>query len=339
MTDRRAGPHRIDVHAHYLAPAYKEALQEAEMWLIGGIPVPEWTPELALEFMDSHGIAVQMLSVSDPGVEFVDDERAPTLARECNDYAAGVVHQHPGRFGAFAVLSLSDVEQARAESVRALDNLQLDGVGLLSSYAGRYPGDPAFEPLLSELNQRGAWVMVHPASIAAELKPDLSVPGFIAEYPFDTTRAFISLLVNGAFETHPHIRWQFAHGGGTLPMLRARLAAASAAAKELGPFLGLPAGCALLTADSAHRALAGSFYDTALIADPPALQAVAGVADAGHLLFGSDWPFAARMYAPDGDPQPALREILGHEELEAVERAGALAQFGHLGRGHGLPRH
>ena len=45
------------------------------MWLIGGIPVPEWTPQLALEFMDSHGIAVQMLSVSDPGVEFVDHQR------------------------------------------------------------------------------------------------------------------------------------------------------------------------------------------------------------------------------------------------------------------------
>ena len=74
MTDRRPGPHRIDMHAHYLAPAYKEALQQAEMWLIGGIPVPEWTPELALEFMDAHGIAVQMLSVSDPGVEFVDHE-------------------------------------------------------------------------------------------------------------------------------------------------------------------------------------------------------------------------------------------------------------------------
>jgi len=39
------------------------------------------------------------------------------------------------------------------------------------------------------------------------------------------------------------------------------------------------------------------------------------------------------MYAPDGDPQPALREVLGGEELEAVERAGALAQFGHLAGG------
>ena len=52
-------PHRIDLHAHYLAPAYKEALRAAGMGLIGGIPVPEWTPELALDFMDSHGIAVQ----------------------------------------------------------------------------------------------------------------------------------------------------------------------------------------------------------------------------------------------------------------------------------------
>ena len=190
MTDSPAGRYRIDVHAHYLAPPYKEALAETEMWLIGGIPVPEWTSELALEFMDAHGIAVQMLSVSDPGVEFVDRERVPALARECNDYAAGVVSEHQGRFGAFAVLSASDVEQARAETVRALDDLLLDGVGLLSSYGGRYPGDPVFEPLLSDLNRRRAWVMVHPATIAAELKPDLSVPGFIAEYPFDTTRAW-----------------------------------------------------------------------------------------------------------------------------------------------------
>ncbi len=335
MNDRQA--HRIDVHAHYLAPEYKAALQKAEMWLIGGIPVPDWTPELALEFMDAEGIAVQMLSISDPGVEFVDGAGAPALARACNSYVADVVREHPGRFGAFAVLSMSDVDEALREAVRALDELSLDGVGLLSSYAGRYPGDPVFEPLLSELDRRGAWVIVHPASVAPELKPDLSVPGFIAEYPFDTTRAFMSLLFNGSFETHPNIRWQFAHGGGTLPMLRARLSAASAAAKELGPFLGLPEGCSVLTAGSARDALAGSFYDTALVADPPALGAVGAVADPGHLLFGSDWPFAARMYAGDGHPQPSLREVFSADELHAVEREGALAQFANLAARLELP--
>ncbi len=89
MTDTLGGRHGIEVHGHYLAPAYKQALQEAEMWLIGGIPILEGAPQLAQEFMDAHDIAVQMLSVSDPGVEFVDPERAPALAGECNDHAAG----------------------------------------------------------------------------------------------------------------------------------------------------------------------------------------------------------------------------------------------------------
>ena len=328
MNDEQSSAGRIDVHAHHLAPPYVRALQAAEMWLLGGIPIPEWSPELALQFMDAHGIAVQMLSVSDPGVEFVAEEQAPVLARECNDHVAGVIREHPGPFGAFAVLSMRAVDDARKEAVRALDELRLDGVGLLSSYGGRYPGDPAFTGLLNDLDARGAWVMVHPAAVAAEHRPSLSLPDFLAEFPFDTTRAFISLLVNGVFHTHPNIRWHFAHGGGTLPMLRARLSAASAAAREFGPALGLPEGARLLGPDSAERALEASFFDTALIADAPALGAVAGVTAAGHVLFGSDWPFAARMFGPGGDPQPALSEVFSEHERRGVERENALAQLG-----------
>jgi 6-methylsalicylate decarboxylase len=57
---------RIDVHSHYLTPEYVEALHAADTYLIGGIPIPEWSPELALEFMDGYGIRIQMLSISDP---------------------------------------------------------------------------------------------------------------------------------------------------------------------------------------------------------------------------------------------------------------------------------
>jgi hypothetical protein len=44
------------------------------------------------------------------------------------------------------------------------------------------------------------------------------------------------------------------------------------------------------------------------------------------------------MYAPAGDPQPALGEVFSGEELAAVERAGALAQFEHLAGRLGLPQ-
>lgn len=317
-------PHRIDIHAHYLAPAYVEALRTAERWLIGGIPVPEWTPDLALEFMDRFGIARQLLSVSDPGVEFVEASERAALARECNDHLAQVIADHPERFGGFAVVPGSDPDAALAESTRALDDLNLAGIGLLSSYDGTYLGDPPFEPLLADLNARASWVFVHPTAVPEDSKPASRVPDFIAEYPFDTTRTIISLLINGSFERFPAIRWHVAHGGGTVPMLRARLNALAAAARELGPAFGAPEGAQLLTADSARQALRRAFFDTALVADEPALRAMQATASTEHLMFGSDWPFAARLYAAlEDDPQPALRQTLSAEAVAAVERTNA----------------
>ena len=132
---------RIDVHAHYLAPAYLDALHARDMYLLGGIPIPEWSPELAVGFIDRHGIRRQMLSVSDPGVGFVEQDQASALARACNEYATEVVRARPERFGAFALLPLPDLDAARAEASYCLDQLGHAGVGLRSSYGGVYLGD------------------------------------------------------------------------------------------------------------------------------------------------------------------------------------------------------
>lgn len=325
MTAHEPAPGRIDMHAHCLPPGYAQALQSEEMWLIGGIPLPQWSPELALEFMAAHGIGMQVLSLSDPGVEFAG-AHAPALARECNDFIAGLAREHPARFTGLAALALADIENARDEVRRALDELDLVGVALISNYGGLYLGEDRFAPLLADLDRRGSWVMVHSGTVADDCQPVLPVPRFIAEYPFDTTRTFISLLVNGRFQEFPRIRWQFAHGGGTLPMLRARLAAASALAQELGPAMGIPAGGLALEADSAHLALASAFYDTALVADEPALRAVEIMAGGDHILFGSDWPFAQRLYGAEEDPQPAIGEVFGAHR-EQVERRNALREL------------
>lgn len=317
------GSGAIDVHAHFLAPRYREALEANGLAMIGGIPVPPWTPELALEFMDTHGIERQLLSVSDPGVGFLAPAEAASLAKACNDYLAEVTTAHPDRFGGFVVVAMGDLDAALTEIARGLDELQLAGVGLLSSHAGRYLGDPAFEPLLRDLDRRGAWVFVHPTAVAPDEKPKTPVPDFMAEYPFDTTRTIISLLTNNCFDRFPAIRWHFAHGGGTIPMLRARLNAAAAHAKLLAPVLGLPAHAAELNPESAQRALRRCYYDTALIADPPSLTAVAGISGTDRMLFGSDWPFAALMYAAEGDPQPALGEVFDTDMRTAIDRGNA----------------
>src|SRR5262245_19860565 len=61
-----ASPRRIDVHFHLIPPFYREAVYAA-----GGGPAigkyPDWTPELALDVMDAHGIEVALTSLAQPG--------------------------------------------------------------------------------------------------------------------------------------------------------------------------------------------------------------------------------------------------------------------------------
>jgi predicted TIM-barrel fold metal-dependent hydrolase len=318
---------RVDVHAHQIPPDYLSALHSKGIFLIGGIPIPEWSPELALEFMEDYGISFQMLSMSDPAVTFVSGQEAVDLARYCNARAAQVMKKHPSRFGAFGVLPMPDVQASIAEAEYALDTLKHHGVGLMSSYGGKYLGDEEFEPLLAELNRRRAWVFVHPTSVSENDKPTLPVPGFVYEYPFDTTRAVISLLFSASFKKYPRIRWHFAHGGGVVSMLRFRLQVLADQAHEVAPLLGMPEAAQGLVMKDATDALRNAHYDTALIPDPPELRAINSMGNKNRFHFGSDWPFAGRAYENPGDPQPKLSKVFGNKDRRKIDRYNAVAQF------------
>jgi predicted TIM-barrel fold metal-dependent hydrolase len=321
--------HRVDLHGHSLTPSYRQALTAHGIVEFHRIPVPAWSPELAMQFMDAHDIAYQMLSVSDPGVLFIsDDAQASALATRVNDEQQAVVRAHPQRFGALGVLNHRDVVRATAEAIRCLDDLKMEGVGLLSNARGRYLGDPVFTPLLKVLDDRKAWVFVHPSTVGDDDKPSYSMPDFLAEYPFDTTRTIISLMFNGAFTAFPNIRWQFAHLGGTVPMLRSRLTTLAKNAKLFGQVLGLPPGSLTLNEEDANRFLAAYHYDTALTADAPELAAAKYMAGPHKILFGSDWPFAAMTYSDaQRDPAPALSEIFTNSERHRIDRVNARELF------------
>ncbi len=323
-------PFRIDVHCHHIPDFYRLSLAEHGHLTAGGIPIPPWSPELAVGFMNNYGIATQVVSISEPGVYYLPTaaERL-AMARKLNDWTREtlVTTSHPlltKRFGGFAVLPLGDpndpqdVLNACAEAERAIKVLGLDGVGIFSSYGSVYLGDPRLEPLMATLNALGAMVFVHPVTPSAY--PDLGLPTFLFEFTFDTTRAAVNMLYHGVYTRYRNIRWLLAHAGGTLPFLAYRTSLLTVS-PVLAQNLGFPQ---LATQNGDYSTL---FYDTALSPAPSAMKSVREVTDLSHILFATDWPFSAPVFVVPGDPAPQLSGTFTNAERLKVERQNALAQF------------
>jgi predicted TIM-barrel fold metal-dependent hydrolase len=324
---------RIDLHAHHIPPVYRAALLRAGMVTIGGYPTPVWTPERALAFMDSYGIQLQMLSLSDPGVSFLKGDAAKMLARQVNEYTADLIRRYPKRFGGFAVLPLPDVAASLEELAYALDVFKLDGVALLTSYDGTNIAMPQFEALWAEINRRKAFVFMHPAALAAEDKPSTPLPDFFVEFTFETTR-FCALALNTGLTTrYRDLRIQLAHAGGAFPFLNYRVGIIQNGAGQQLPVKNGESINGVLPAAQQR----GFYYDTALNPAPAAMRSILEISDINHIVFGSDWPFTELLFVVPGDPQPPLSKTFNTDQRHAIERANPLVQLPSVAVRLGLP--
>jgi len=183
-------PFRIDVHHHLSPPTYVTASNDAGF---GDPLMKNWTIEKSLADMDKAGIATAMLSVTTPAVNFTKGDAARKLCRDSNEYGAKLVADHPGRFGNFAMLPLTDVEGSLSELAHALDTLKADGIALMTSYGDKWLGDPLFLPVMEELNRRKALVYTHPtaANCCVNLVP--TQPPVMIEFGTDTTRTIADI--------------------------------------------------------------------------------------------------------------------------------------------------
>jgi len=214
----------VDVHAHFVTDSYMRQAKAAGHEHPDGMKGwPAWDVQSHLDLMDQGNIRTAMLSVSSPGTHFGSDPAARALAREVNEFGAGLKRDRPDRFGHFASLPLPDVDGSLVELAYALDELGSDGVALETSAEGVYLGDERYLPLWTELERRSAVVFVHPTSPPGYQAVALNRPRPMLEFIFDSTRTVSDLVFAGVLTRYPHIQWIFTHGGGTLPLLADRM--------------------------------------------------------------------------------------------------------------------
>ncbi|MFI9029610.1 amidohydrolase family protein [Streptomyces sp. NPDC053560] len=309
-------PARIDVHQHIVPPVWAAALA-ARGLDSGGWAIPAWSPSGAIAMMDQQGIAAGVLSVTAPGVHLDTDRDAGALARAVNEYGAEVVKDRPDRFGHFASIPLPDVDASVAEAVHALDTLGADGVVLMSSVHGRYLGDPDFEPLWAELDHRNANVFVHPAQPPMPLLPGTPAP--LVDYVFDTTRTALNLVLNGVMDRYRNVRVILSHGGGFLPYVAYRFSGLTSTV--IGPDR---------SEEDVLRDLKRFSFDTALSASPSALPALLAFAEPGHVLYGSDWPFAPQDAGSYYNHYLEAYPDYAPGQADAINRGNAEALFPRL---------
>jgi aminocarboxymuconate-semialdehyde decarboxylase len=232
-----------------------------------------------IEDMDRVGIDVEVVSLSTPNVFFANAQSQPSVARMVNDAYAELISRHPKRFKGFASIPMDAPDAALAELHRAIDELKLNGVILLSNIGGKALTSPEYRPFFEEANRIKLCVFLHPM-LPVNSEPFREyVLGPIVGFPFDTTLAVARMCYDGMFEEFPNIRWIIGHLGGAVPYLMERMD------NGFRDF----AECRQKIDKLPSLYLKQLYYDTVSFS-PHTLKMVLDMVGADHMVMGSDYP-------------------------------------------------
>ncbi len=176
--------------------------------------------ERRLADMDATGIAMQILSLTAPGVQVFDADTAAALARSSNDQVAEAVRRHPNRFAALAAVAPQNAPEAAKELERGVRTLGLKGAIVNSHTRGEYLDDPKYWDIFATAEALDVPVYLHPTTPSpAMIQPflDRGLDSAIFGFAVETALHMLRIVVAGVFDRFPKLRMVLGHLGEGLP--------------------------------------------------------------------------------------------------------------------------
>ncbi|WP_037885030.1 amidohydrolase family protein [Streptomyces sp. NRRL S-646] len=321
----------IDVHAHLLLPQIEETvaghpgLAEAReldvrrngpaALAVNGPMVGARLPKLTdaavrLASMDAQGVDVQLVSPSPSHYHYwAEPQLARQVSQLANEGTAAHCAKAPDRLRGLGLVPLQHPDLTVELLDHALEQ-GLEGVEISSHAPGRELSDPAYEPLWSRAEERGALVFLHPFGCTLDERLDQWYLSNTVGQPSENAVALSHLIFSGVLDRHPGLKLIAAHGGGYLPTHIGRSDHAWRARPDAQ-------GCSREPSSYLRQ-----LYFDSLVHDPHVLRELLRAAGPKRVLLGSDFPFDMGT----DDPLDALRAAdLPEPDFHAVRGGNAAA--------------
>lgn len=236
--------------------------------------------------MNANGVAMQVLSLTPPGVQMQPDAAiAVRDAQVANDALAAVIDAHPTRFGGLAALPLQDPQAAVREAKRAVRDLRMAGFLVNGHTNGHYLDEPQFRPVWAALEELGAALYLHPTPAPTGewglLKERPELVGPLYSWAAETGGHALRVILGGVFDDFPGAKLIVGHMGEFLPYHAPRLDVQIQNIKTKVPLKKKPS-------EYLRQNIA---ITTSGVMDDNMLQAAIKSVGIDNVLFAIDYPF------------------------------------------------
>jgi len=231
----------IDFHAHIYPEDYLKKLEastgdvrietdaKGQKWILsmgakaGPINPDFFDTDVRVERINEHRVDMQILSSPHPGVDRFSPDESAEMSRIINDGIAKAVRKNPKHFQGLAMLPLIDTNLALKELDRAVLDLGLKGMCMLTNVAGKTIDAEFLLPVYARAQELGVPIFIHPTTpLGAQVMQEWRL-AIILGFEFDIVLSATRLAYAGVLDKFPELNFVISHLGAGIPFLAGRI--------------------------------------------------------------------------------------------------------------------